>query len=452
MLFLSSRRLTACEETDFQGSCKVLGKRKPKKNSRKDHQDQVALKKDAKKKKRKGSACKDTLGGKKEKKKDKKKKKRKISRDGDRNVVITQVGRAEADPTMIYNTSSLPRHWDQEAKPKRKKKVVFTLSPGHIRARRPQFGSSSLPQKGAAFENKTMEEVARLTQGNNSPCNSEDVNSQDLFITQKTFRAMSPEPSGGSASAAIASGRVPMQQSIKNENEDSATPVHDQQHPWKSQMTDCFTEEKVRIKQTGGNYKNGESCFQVKVELQTGLSEYERADARPQVNHSPAEATAVKVLKESWSSSQQISASTQTENFFTSQLSSYLSFVRKASGARSADLKPLDLSLPQKARKDLWRSATNSLLPGQNEGRGRQHPELESRCSLKIKEVKKEPSVRCVAEANSSFCSEAVASADATASSGEEQPSRTKLDLTQVRRRDTRPHTSVCLSVHVHTL
>lgn len=440
-----------CEETDFQGSCVVLGKRKPKKNSRKEHQDQVTLKKDAsrKKKKRKGSTCKDTMGRKKEKKKDKKTNKRKICIDSDRDVIITQVSPAQADPTMIYKTPSLCRHQEQEAKPKRKKKVVFDLSPGYIRVKRPQFVSSSGPKKVAAFEKKTMEDMTRLTQDNNSPCNSEDINSQDLFITQKTFRALSPEPSGVSTCTATTSARAPMQQSIKNEKcepEDPTTCVYGQQHPWKSPMTECFTEEKMRIKKTRCNYKNGENCSQVKVEFQTGLSEYERVDAQPQVSCSPAETNA----SESWISSQQISASTQTENFFTSELSSYLSFIRKAS-TRSADLKPLDLSLPPKARKNPWTSATNPLLPGQNKGNRCKNPELGSGCSLKIKELKKDPSVGCMADANPSLCSESgQKSTDTTASSGEEQPRSTKLDLTQVRLQDSRP-TPQCVSLYMCT-
>lgn len=423
-----------CEETDFQGSCVVLGKRKPKKNSRKEHWDEATLKKDAsrKKKKRKNSTCKDTLGRKKEKKKDKKKKKRKISIDSESDVIIAQVSHAQADPTMIYKTPNLCRHGAQEAKPKRKKKVVFDLSPGYIRVKRPLFVSSSQPKKGPAFQNKTMQDMASLTQDNNSPCNSEDINSQDLFITQKTFRVLSPEPCSGATFTATTSAQVPMQQSVKNEKcelEDSTTHLYGQQHPWKSQMTERFAEEKMRIKKTRCNYLNGETCSQVKVELQAGLSEYECV---AQVNHSPAEATVLNA-SESWTSSQQISASTQTENFFTSELSSYLSFIRKASW-RSTDLKPLDLSLPQKARKDPRMTPTKSLLPGQSEGNGCKNPELESRYPLKIKEVKKDP----LAEANLSLCSDSgQKSADTTASSGEEQPSRAKLDLTQVRLQDT---------------
>lgn len=431
------------EETDFQGSCVALVKRKPKKSSRKDHLDQVTLKKDAswKKNTRNGSAGEHTLGRKKEKKKEKKKKKRKISIDSDSNVIITQASHTEAEPTMICKTPSLCRHQDQEAKPKRKKKVVFDLSQNYIRVKRPQFVSFSRQKKGSTFENKTMEDVARLTQDNNSPCNSEDINSQDLFITQKTFRELSPEPSSGETCTASTS--VSMQQRIKNEKcepRDSTPPW------WKSQMTDCFKEEKMRIKKTRCNYKNTENCSQVKVELQAGLFENEGVDAHPQVNHSLAEAILVNA-SEPWSSSKKINASTQTENFFTSELSSYLSFVHKAS-MRSADLKPLDLSLPQKARKDPWAPTTKSLLPGQNEGIGCKNPELESRCSLKIKEFNKDPSVGCMAEADPSPRSESgQKSADSTASSGEEQPSRTKLDLTQVRLQDIQP-TPQCVHVY----
>lgn len=427
-----------CEEADFHGSCVALGKGKPKKNSGKARQDQVTLKKDAsqKKKKRKDSTCKDTLGRKKEKKKDKKKK-RKISTDR-KSDVMTQLKHAQVDPAMIYTTPSLYRRWDQDEKPKRKKKVAFDLSSSYIRVKRPQFASSSRPKDGVAH-NKTMEDLARSTQENNSPCNSEDINSQDLFITQKTFRALSPEGSSGDACTATTSAHVPMQQSIKKEKCEpvvSTTCLYGQRQPWKSQLTECSTEEKTRMKKTGCSYRNGGNCSQVKVELQAGLSKPERISAQPPVNRSSAEATVV-TASESWASSQQISAFTQTENFFTSELTSYLSFVRKVS-ARSADLKPLDLSLPQKARKDPRTTAAISLLSSQTGGNGCENPEVESRCSLKGKEGKKDLSVGCVVKANPSLCSESgQKSADTTASSGEEQPSRAKLDLTQVKLQET---------------
>lgn len=51
-------------------------------------------------------------------------------------------------------------------------------------------------------------------------------------------------------------------------------------------------------------------------------------------------------------SSSTVSLSTQTENFFTTELSSYLSFCQKNRPASLEDLKPLDLSLPHRARKD----------------------------------------------------------------------------------------------------
>lgn len=428
--------MSNCEETDVQGSHMLLGKRKRKKNLKKDHHDQVALKKDAswKKKKRKGSKCKDTLGTKKEKKKHKKKRKMSLEPDSD------HVSHAQADPTAISITQSLCRRQDQEPKPKRKKKVGFDLSPGYIRVKRPQFASSS-PKESAAFENKTLGDRARLTQDNNSPCNSEDVNSQDLFITQKTFRALSPEASSGETITAT-TAQILMQQIMKNEKcklEGSTRGLYGQQHPWKAQVTEAFTEEteaeeKMRIKKMCCNYKNGETS-RVKADLHGNSSKC--ANARPRVNHFPIETTDVSA-PESWTSNQQISTSTQTENFFTTEFSSYLHFFRKVS-ACAVDLKPLDLSLPHRARKDPGMSATKSLLQDQYKGNGRKSPDLESHCSLKIREVKKEPSVRCMNETDPSSCFKSGSNyADNTASSGEEQPSRTKLDLTQVRLQD--PH------------
>lgn len=400
-----------CEETDFQGSHTVLGKRKRKKNSRK---EEVTWKKDDiwKKKKKKGSKCKDTPATKKEKKKDKKKKKRKISMGPDSDLVFTDVCPAQADPAAVYRTQS-PQ--DQEPKPKRKKKVAFDFSPGNIRVNRPQFASSTARLKeSAAFENKTPGDTARLTQDNNSPCNSEDVNSQDLFITQKTFRPPSPEPCSGDTIAATPAQML-AQQSTRNEKrepEGSARGWCGRQRPWKSPTTEPFPEEMHEegktIKTEEESSKNGESCSQVKAKF---------VHARPRVGHFPAEATVVNA-PESWTSSQQISTSTQTENFFTIELSSYLRFTRNVSVC-SVDLDPLDLSLPQRARKDPGRS----LLGDGIKGNGSKSPDVKSR-----------------GKTNPSCCSESgCKSADSTASSGEEQPSRTKLDLTQVGLLGTRP-------------
>lgn len=398
----------------------VLGKRKQAKTSRKE-QDQDTLTKDANRKKRKKKE-KDTLGRKKEKKKDKKKKKKKTSVASD---VITQVSHAQADPTMIYKTLSLCRQPDQEDKTKRKKKVVFDLSPGNIRVQRPHFFSASRPKKDAAFEYKTAEDMARLREDNNSPGHSEDINSQDLFITQKTFRALSPEPSSGETCSATTSAPVRRQQIVKSENCEQEIPttcLYGGQHLWKSHMTECFTEEKMRMKKTCCSYGNGESCSQVKVELQAVLSECESIHAQPQVNRSLAQATVVNASP-SRTFSQRISASTQTDNFFTCELSPYLSFVHKTR-ERLSDLKPLDLSLPRKARKE-------------DEGNRCKNPEPESGCSLKMKEDQKDPSAGGMAEANLSFGSDSgQKSAESKDSSEEEQPSRTKLDLTQVRVQD----------------
>lgn len=393
---LISRAMANCEETDFQGSHAVLGKRKRKKNSRKDHQEDDTWKKDDvwKKKKKKGSKCKDTPGTKKEKKKDKKKKKRKISMGPGSDLVFADP--AQADPAALYRTQSQCQ--DQEPKPKRKKKVAFDLSPGNIRAKRPQFASSA-----AAFENKTPGDTARLTQDNNSPCNSEDVNSQDLFITQKTFRAPSPEPCSGDTIAAAPTQML---------------------HPLK------------------------ESCSQVKARLRGNPSEYKFVHARPRVDHFPAEAAVVNAPG-SWTC-QKISTSTQTENFFTIELSSYLRFTH-AVEACSVDLDPLDLSLPQRARKDPGKS----LLGDRIEGTGSKSPGVESRGSFQTKGVKKEPSAGCAAETNPRCCSESgCKSADSTASSGEEPPSRTKLDLTQVGQLGTPPtpqrvHTDGCVETNL---
>lgn len=388
------------EETEFQGPCMVPGKKK-KKKSRKDPQDQAPFKtkRSCKKTKRKNS---DPLGNKKEKKKDKKKKKRKISTAPDSELMITEITQhSRADPTMIHKTQSLSRHQDPEPKPKQKKKVAFDLSPGFIRVKRPTFvWSTPRPKESAALEEEPVGNVATLTQES-----SEDVNSQDLFITQKTFRAPSPEASSGETIAAPA----PTQRQVKKEKwelEASAAALYGGRPPW-SQTTERFTDDETRIKKMRCGSKDGGNGSWRKEELRGTSSE------RPCVHAQP---------------DRQVNTSTQTENFFTVRFSSHLSFISHPSegSTPSVDLQPLDLSLPQRARRDPVTAATK---PGPNKANGWKHPDRESR------------QAGCVAKTSPGcLCSESgPRSADATASSGEEQPGRTKVDLTQVRRQGSGP-------------
>ncbi|XP_037111003.1 uncharacterized protein LOC119124816 [Syngnathus acus] len=60
---------------------------------------------------------------------------------------------------------------------------------------------------------------------------------------------------------------------------------------------------------------------------------------------------------------------TQTENFFTAELSSYFAFSTKRRLAGGSDVEnPLDLSLPQRARKDLWRWASSEVKENEKWG------------------------------------------------------------------------------------
>ncbi|KAM6927164.1 uncharacterized protein PEZ65_010549 [Lycodopsis pacificus] len=136
---------------------------------------------------------------------------------------------------------------------------------------------------------------------------------------------------------------------------------------------------------------------------------------------------------------------TQTENFFTTQLSSYLNFCQKTRvTVHLEDLQPVDLSLPQRARNDLGTclSVKTFSLPGELKGRNPKEPDLHPSGSSHMKDaaVKEEPSDHhpwpgsTQGKRGTSLSPQSDSqpkSADLTTSSEDEPPWR--LDLTQVR-------------------
>lgn len=496
--FLLNRAMSDFEETDFfWESWTSPAKRKRKKDSKKDRKNDINMKTDENKKKKKNSKFKEAMVRRNAKKKDKKKKKKKLPLELDDTLIFTQACSAQAHPTVKPETSNprssdrgKPDHLTQDCKTKRKKKVAFDLSPGYIRAKRPKFVCSS-PQcpKESIFEDEAVgdsESCSQITvtghsqqptKDNNSQCTSEDINSQDLFITQKTFRAPSPEPSSGEASdkAIPATPQVFAQQGmlhtsvaqIKKHLDGSYSCPRDPHVPQrlrkkseraKKPKTVLLTEdEEDGVGKTHNDHKNGKISLQTQMELNANLSEEKNAlspvHIKPSVNPFLAEPIAVTcsldvAKKHPYTSSQQsmTSTSTQTENFFTTELSSYLNFCQKRRvSALLEDLKPLDLSLPQRARRDLGTclSVKMASLPGPIKGDDHREPNLHPSCPSDMKdvEVKKEATGHKSETTLSPQSESEPRSADTTASSEDnEPPTRTgKLDLTQVIQEETVP-------------
>ncbi|XP_044050066.1 daf-12-interacting protein 1 [Siniperca chuatsi] len=471
--------MSDCEETDFfWESWTSPGKRKRKKDSKKDknkkRKNNITMKTDENIQKKKKKKKKEAMEGRKEKKKEKKKMKNRLA------LELDDSSSAQSKPTVKPEASNSCSNdklqldhltQDSKKKTKRTKKVAFDLSPAYIRVKRPKFVSSSLqcPKESILLEAvRDRESCSQVTvtghcldqtYDNDSQCNSEDINSQDLFITQKTFKASPSEPSSGEASDKavtttpqmftqrdeLHTSVVQIKQHLEGSNKcPQDSHFHFQhhrkakEHMKKPKTVQVLLAEEEDEEEEGLNKAHQNPKIQ--MELNTNLTKEKEVSCPVHIKQSvvnpyldvPVDVNlsldVAKSKKHSCTSSQQsiTSTSTQTENFFTTELSSYLSFCQKSRvTVHFEDLKPLDLSLQQRARKDL------NLHPS---------------CSPDMKdvEVKKEPSGRqpCSAsthgkgETSLSPQSESEPkSADTTTSSEDnEPPCRTgKLDLTQVR-------------------
>ncbi|RVE71417.1 hypothetical protein OJAV_G00051580 [Oryzias javanicus] len=215
--------------------------------------------------------------------KEKKKKRKKLEGEEHRTA-------AESNPRQKEKLSPESRILDFIEKSRRTKKVQFASFPPYVRVKRPTFSSSS-PKEAEAVRSSQSGPV----QERDSPCPSEDINSQDLFITQKSFRT---SPRELSSSEATASPLEPHPESNNNRREDPKGSGPQAVHP---HLDEPF----------------GMSSF----------SGRRRSSAE---------------------------SSTQTENFFTSELCSVFSFCQRSRAAEDLNgPKPLDLSLPQRARATL---------------------------------------------------------------------------------------------------
>ncbi|KAM9753512.1 uncharacterized protein ACNS7B_006780 isoform 1-T2 [Menidia menidia] len=265
-------------------------RRKRQKGPKKDKKEKKrknTLKTDesTKKKKKAGLGLFEALAELKEKKQKKRKKQDKMEAgDG----ALSAQG--SSDPFQLRSGSPA-----QLSEAKRKKTVAFGLPYDCVRVKRPKFvGESQVV-------------VRPPTPDQDSPGTSEDLNSQDLFITQKTFRASPVQPSSGEAR------QVTFKESVSQERKCPGGA--------RSSLSSPFLDHLDVVKPTQDE----------------GPGPHLSA-RRPLVHPQPPLFPRTRT------------SSTQTENFFTAELCSYLSFCREAR-ARLAlqDLKPLDMSLPRRS-------------------------------------------------------------------------------------------------------
>lgn len=353
------------------------GKRKRKKNLKekeryKKHENKFSIKDQKKKKKKINSKFKDAIV---EKKKEKRKKSAKNLKDSHCFCVATF---KDSDP---HNTDHLTQ---ESKKTKRKKKVSFDLSSSYICAKRPKF-VSSLPKEKTLPEKEAVTDITcQVTkiqpsqtqpQDIDSQCTSDDINSQDLFITQKTFRTSYSESSSGEASDKAASQQTMTQRGVLHNSPvlmikyDGGSNTHFPVHP-KMVEQSPLKEEAALIPQVEQNLKN-----QVKLNTNIigekrvyGTAPVKRRTVNqfledPIVVKGPLVGTKSSTLRPECPpclpnrnrplptlQTPTASVSTQTENFFTAELSSYLRF--RCQRFCLETLEALDLSLPQTATKD----------------------------------------------------------------------------------------------------
>ncbi|XP_026220365.1 uncharacterized protein LOC113165215 [Anabas testudineus] len=462
-----------------------------------------------KKKKKKGkkpSKFKKAMEERKEKKKEKKKKR--LSLGLDESVVFTQgySGSSyltEKSKPEASHPPSLSLLSQDSKKTKRKKKVAFDLSPGYIRVKRPKFVSSSpveniLPENEAVTDTDSCSQLIKAQQAhshNDSQCTSDDINSQDLFITQKTFRTLTYEPSSGETSDNVV-GATPQQTITQQEmvqhlsvrqiqhDEESKTDLQDPRvHPHHEKAKEHLLKPKaaqIVLKEEEDEFDTVQQNPKRQTELNKTLTEEKRVcgavQVKPRVfshyldDPSMCQQSPSCLLNTDRPSlppqMSTASISTQTENFFTAELSSYISFCHKSGASVSFEtLKPLDLSLPLRARKDPERHLSENMsgievkvdeekhgeqkassLPEHVKEKNCKDPNLVPSCSSEKKdgELKKEkPAVQklwCVSvqgkgESTPSPQSESELKSVDTTSSEDNEPAchPGKLDLAQVR-------------------
>ncbi|KAG7234314.1 hypothetical protein INR49_005107 [Caranx melampygus] len=442
-------------------------KRKRKKTLKKDkkcekHETHNAVKTDEsmQKKKKKKKKCKftDAMEKRKEKKREKKEKKKKLPVSLDHSFIFTQGYLCVSDPSAKTKPESPhPRSTEREnphdqtqgSKNKRKKKVVWDLSqPDYIRVKRPKFVSSTPKQNNQSEEDavRNCESFTQVTetttsqpQDNDSQCTGDDINSQDLFITQKTCRSSPPERSSGEMSdkGVFISTPTPDTQREEGSNIHLLQPHFYQKYKKTKQPQSLKTvriEEEEEEERLQPNPKRETLSFQKQMAFKEKFMEERKVCAPVHVKPSvvnpyldePVVLNLSKSKPDTCSPGQRspshlrntaepslllqilkANISTQTENFFTAELCAYLNFCQKRKETLTSESwKPLDLSLPQRVRRDVVTATEirgdeaerndqkTSPLPDEMKDGAHKDSSRQPCCSSEMKdaEVKKEPS------------------------------------------------------------
>ncbi|XP_034443962.1 proteoglycan 4 [Hippoglossus hippoglossus] len=420
------------------------------------------------------------MGERKETKKEKKGKKQKSSVGFDDSFLSTQgFACAEPEPESPHRTENVTE--DSRKKTKRKKKVAFALSPGPIAIKRPKCASSSSPKESIAPQRGdgggcSLGTGPSRPHDNDSQCTSDDINSQDLFITQKTFRTSPVESSSGEA---CGNAPTPPERRLHPSPQGSNTRLHEScshQRPKETkQQTPVLVhpllrEEEEEEEEEEGLYltKQISKKEPLQTEVNTNLTR-EKKVFRPRhvkkirgVNPFLDDAVVLKSKTKTHSCTsgqpspscpldtpgpsllpQKSNTSTQTQNFFTAELSSFLNFCLKSPGAVCfEDLKPLDLSLPQRARNQPGWGLSGVDMKHDEEKTSSPPDKMSSNgedaaglAPSRSSDMKKEPSGRQQrkVKATPSPQSESDPKSTDTTTSSEDNEATGKLDMTQVR-------------------
>lgn len=302
-----------------------------------------------KKRKKKSCKCKDATTGDQSQKKDKKKRKKKKKKAGEQFDcgVLSQASVpvegpvVKTEPLWADSSKDLPNPVAQAGNSKLKKKVAFQLSPCAVRIKRPKPSSSSPPCATKSILLKSVGEEGPK-QGDDSP----DVNSQDLFITQKTFRAPSPEavpsPLTRPGASLLPRGRPESPHLYRR----ASKPKREAEaEPFKAPCKEKNGETMKQMSRMGLTLsKEEESSSPVCKNSRWRSPEVEPSHVPPSLEPAKSKKRFHVVSRKSLTST-----STQTENFFTTELSSYHGFCRSRS-AEAESLSPLDLTLAHRAR------------------------------------------------------------------------------------------------------
>lgn len=326
-------------------------------------------------------------------KKDKKKKKKKLldsnSLLGSGNATATL--ELKPDLSNLRSNSNIRKQKsdrtikDSKKKRQRKKKVAFDLPHDNACVKRPTFASAHPKftkectglEKAAVLNFERASPVSEIEQ-HRSQLQDNDIdwdesNSQDLFITQKACKSSS---SDSSEEASDKSTTTTSQQTGTLDNYLDQIKYFDKdscQRPQKKKRqktAKARSAEKDRLRSRKNKY-----YFETEIESPTELPCSFHSSPKVMnlyMDKMDVDDCAPKVTKSKQYHHQEIQpafsrslhiplrpttcTSTQTENFFTAELSSDFAFSAKRRLALCSDLvKPLDLSLPQRARKDLNR-------------------------------------------------------------------------------------------------